>query len=75
MSVVEDAVARKCASLWPHLDERRRRLVLGTEATIGRSCPHSTPAIPRVTALIMTALRRPRSVSMSRSCFPISASI
>jgi len=36
MSVVEDAVARKCASLWPHLDERRRRLVLGTEAIMRR---------------------------------------
>jgi len=32
MSVVEDAVARKTASLWPHLDERQRRLVLGAEA-------------------------------------------
>ena len=32
MSVVEDAVARKAASLWPHLDERQRRLVLGAEA-------------------------------------------
>ena len=32
MSVVEDALARKCASLWPHLDERQRRLVLGAEA-------------------------------------------
>ena len=32
MSVVEDAVARKIASLWPHLDERQRRLVLGAEA-------------------------------------------
>ena len=28
----EDAVARKAASMWPHLDERRRRLVLGAEA-------------------------------------------
>ena len=32
MSAVEDAVARKAASLWPHLDERQRRLVLGAEA-------------------------------------------
>ncbi len=32
MSVVEDAVARKTASLWPHLDERQRRLLLGVEA-------------------------------------------
>ena len=32
MSVVEDAVARKAASLWPHLDERQRRLALGAEA-------------------------------------------
>jgi len=32
MSGVEDAVARKTASLWPHLDERQRRLVLGAEA-------------------------------------------
>jgi len=32
MPVAEDAVARKCASLWPHLDERQRRLVLGAEA-------------------------------------------
>ncbi len=32
MSVVEDVVARKTASLWPHLDERQRRLVLGAEA-------------------------------------------
>jgi len=32
MSVVEEAVARKTASLWPHLDERQRRLVLGAEA-------------------------------------------
>jgi hypothetical protein len=32
MSVVEEAVARRTASLWPHLDERRRRLVLGVEA-------------------------------------------
>jgi transposase len=30
--LVEDAVARKTASLWPHLDERQRRLVLGAEA-------------------------------------------
>jgi len=30
-------VARKCASLWPHLDERQRRLVLGAEAReVGR---------------------------------------
>ncbi len=37
MSVVEDGVARKCASLWPHLDERQRRLVLGAEAReVGR---------------------------------------
>jgi hypothetical protein len=37
MSVVQDAVARKTASLWPHLDERQRRLVLGAEAReIGR---------------------------------------
>jgi hypothetical protein len=32
MSVIEDAVGRKTASLWPHLDERQRRLVLGAEA-------------------------------------------
>lgn len=32
MSAAEDAVARKTASLWPHLDERQRRLVLGAEA-------------------------------------------
>ena len=32
MSVVQEAVARKTASLWPHLDERQRRLVLGAEA-------------------------------------------
>jgi transposase len=32
MSVVEEAVARRTASLWPHLDERQRRLVLGVEA-------------------------------------------
>jgi hypothetical protein len=32
MSVVKDAVARKMASLWPHLDERQRWLVLGAEA-------------------------------------------
>jgi hypothetical protein len=32
MSVVEEAVARKTASLWPHLDERQRRLLLGVEA-------------------------------------------
>jgi len=32
MSVVEEAAARKTASLWPHLDERQRRLVLGAEA-------------------------------------------
>jgi transposase len=32
MSVAEEAVARKTASLWPHLDERQRRLVLGAEA-------------------------------------------
>ncbi len=25
-------MARKAASLWPHLDERQRRLVLGAEA-------------------------------------------
>src|SRR5512144_1256066 len=27
-----DSIARKVASLWPHLDERQRRLVLGAEA-------------------------------------------
>jgi len=32
MAAVEEAVARKAASLWPHLDERQRRLVLGAEA-------------------------------------------
>lgn len=32
MVAVEEAVAHKVASLWPHLDERQRRLVLGAEA-------------------------------------------
>ena len=27
-----DSIARKVALLWPHLDERQRRLVLGAEA-------------------------------------------
>ena len=30
--MIEEAVARRTASLWPHLDERQRRLVLGAEA-------------------------------------------
>jgi len=32
VAAVEEAVARKAASLWSHLDERQRRLVLGAEA-------------------------------------------
>jgi hypothetical protein len=49
MSVVEDAVARKCASLWPHLDERRRRLVLGTEAILRRGARTVAPSMLAVT--------------------------
>jgi hypothetical protein len=45
MSVIEDAVGRKTASLWPHLDERQRRLVLGAEAReLGRGGVKLVPA-------------------------------
>jgi hypothetical protein len=32
MAVDEQALARKFAALWPHLNERQRRLWLGVEA-------------------------------------------
>ncbi len=45
MTVIEDAVARKAASLWPHRDERQRRLVLGAEAReLGRGGVKSVAA-------------------------------
>src|SRR6266508_2683633 len=53
---VHDVLARKFAVLWPHLDERQRRLVMGVEArelgrggitTVARAAGVSLPTVRR----------------------------
>jgi hypothetical protein len=56
MVAVEEALARKSAALWPHLDERQRRMWLGVEArelghggvsTVARAVGVSRPTVAR----------------------------
>jgi len=56
VAAVHDVLARKFAVLWPHLDERQRRLVMGVEArelgrggitTVARAAGVSLPTVRR----------------------------